>query len=389
MPEVDCIFADDFYRPDSVTCSAGHYGGRPSLGVCTEICTHRRPDPNLDQRAPKPFKPVMARMAPKLAARAIRNMAVCESCNHKVSFNQRHVHCAKCMCDRLPTWEDSKCPLGLWEQVQGKALHVEPLKYARPEDKTAHWQAWEAQNYQKPPNFRSGRTAFLICGGPSLKTLDLDLLHPFVTMGMNGSPQAHLPDYWVAMDAPTKFQPELYESVYLNPDVAKFVPYDNRRYTEVRRPEAPNRHTGIYYPSTYMVRHNSRFHWWRFFADPLIHWGRNTMVVALRLLYDLGIRRVFLLGVDFHMEPDREYAFKQRAGATHADMNNGHYIALQRKFELLQPVFLSLGYHVYNCNPDSKLTAFPFWGYHKAIKLANTEAQSCLHGTTSPALIDR
>ena len=68
-------------------------------------------------------------------------------------------------------------------------------------------------------------------------------------------------------------------------------------------------------PAVYGLNLNSGFHADRFLAEPMFTWGnqegqtdeqgnagvRSVMFVAIKLLYVLGIRHVFLLGCDFRM----------------------------------------------------------------------------------------
>jgi hypothetical protein len=357
--KVNCLYADDFYRPDSVTCAKGLYGGRPSAGICTTVCPHRRPDPNIDNRGLKPFKPVLSRMAPELARRSTRNMAVCDGCNHKIAFNQRHVRCNKASrCKAIATWQDGDCPLGLWE----RAPHQEPVKL-----KYQMGGKWLSEKVSGLLG-HSTRTAFLLAGGPSTEDLALDLLDGQHVMAMNNSHLLHKPTMWTCMDNWHDPFRGLDGSVLAQDDVMKFVPH-------YRKTKARN---------VWRVGVTERFDWWRFFSTETVMWDRSTFVVALRILYDLGFRRVFLLGVDFNMQKGKEYAMPQGTYKGHLEGNNRYYVRLQQEFELLQPVFQSLGFHVYNCNPKSLLTAFPFWGYHKALKLASAGADTCLHGTTSP-----
>jgi hypothetical protein len=361
MPEVNCLHADDFYRYDSVTCSRGLYGGRPSVGICKNVCEHRVPDPNIGNRAPKPFKPVFARMAPALAAAAVQNMQVCAGCNQMIRFQQRHVMCNKASrCKPIPTWKQDECPLGKWKRARQR--QVQTLRY-RGQDK--RWVS--ARDMVR----MTGSTVFLICGGASLRDLDLHLLDGEMTMGINNSHLAYAPRMWIALD--DLQDPKSALEVPEHDEIVKFVPLQ-------RKIDAEN---------VWRIGYAKKFEWWRFFATQHVMWGRSTMVSALRILYDLGARRVFLLGCDFKMDVGAEYAFRQGVRKGHAEANNTIYTRLQAQFELLQPVFLSLGFHVYNCNPDSRLTAFPYWGYHRAVRLAISESDQCLHGTTSLVSTDR
>ena len=96
-----------------------------------------------------------------------------------------------------------------------------------------------------------------------------------------------------------------------------------------------------------------------------------TMLLGLRILYYLGARTIYLVGSDFNMIPGKEYSFaqgKENAGASMS--NNSQYRVVNHWLcELaLDGVFRKFGTNVYNCNPNSGLTAFPFVPFNKAIE---------------------
>ena len=95
------------------------------------------------------------------------------------------------------------------------------------------------------------------------------------------------------------------------------------------------------------------------------------MLVAIRILYELGFSKVFLLGCDFTMDAGKEnYAFKQdRAGGAIRN-NNNTYRMLNERFDALQPVLLNAGMDVFNCFEGSGLKSFPFCSYEEALKAA-------------------
>jgi hypothetical protein len=94
---------------------------------------------------------------------------------------------------------------------------------------------------------------------------------------------------------------------------------------------------------------------------------RSVMLIAMKMLYYLGIRKVFLLGCDFNMSADSTYHFKQERHASSVRGNNSTYEELCHRFEQLKPIFDKLGYQVFNCNADSNLKVFPFVSFEDAI----------------------
>jgi hypothetical protein len=93
-------------------------------------------------------------------------------------------------------------------------------------------------------------------------------------------------------------------------------------------------------------------------------------MAAVRIMYLLGIRKLFLLGVDFKMNKDYHYHFEQSRHTGSVNGNNSTYKSMMKWFGEMQEQFLSLGFKVYNCNPDSALTVFPYKPFDKAIDIA-------------------
>lgn len=202
-----------------------------------------------------------------------------------------------------------------------------------------------------------GRSAFLICGGPSFDDEQAEQL-PFsaLVMAVNGYVDRVRPNLWTFVDRPHQFP----ESVWLDPTILKFSPYQLAGYA-VKEPP-----TGVSIPSPYpMVRecpttlfYHRTFDWnpARFFDEPSVMWGdmpdesdpgvRSVMFPALRILYHLGVRRVFLLGCDF----TKGYG---------PDCGKAPYFdRLNTKLNELKTVFIENDFRVLNCNPQSNCTAF-------------------------------
>lgn len=226
-------------------------------------------------------------------------------------------------------------------------------------------------------NQYKGATAFLICGGPSFAEVDHSRLRQpgILTMGVNNSVKTFRPNLWVAVDEANHFL----RSIWYDPTITKFFPQgrqldrifdsDAWAWTDRRVTDCPNvvlyqRHTGFKAET--------------FLTEPTICWGndakqgggRSVMLVAIRLLYELGIRRVFLLGADFNMQAGKSYHFDQAKSQGAANSNNATYRVLNERFTQLRPIFEQHGFHVYNCNPRSKLTAFDHVPYDRAVQLA-------------------
>jgi len=242
---------------------------------------------------------------------------------------------------------------------------------------------WDADMYK-------GRAAFLILSGPSFgdllnssiqigdKTVSVrdSLKMPgFVTMSTNNSMRSFRTDLWVGVDSPNHFM----KSIFLDPKVRKFIPFchaesklfDNEKWqeTDILVSDCPN---------VCFFRRNDVFNHEQFLTENTINWGnsqdlgggRTVMLAALRLLYYIGIRRIFLLGCDFNMSDTSKYHFEQDRTAHSMKNNNYTYEKMIERFALLKPVFERHGLEVFNCNPASKLQVFDYVSYQDAYNMA-------------------
>ena len=224
----------------------------------------------------------------------------------------------------------------------------------------------------------------LVGSGPSLKHVSQEMLdrHSCITMAinqqpwmaglwtdhvvfidgvrmLNGHPQKqHLYDGMVEVlqnEGITKWTRRVFNNrgepaINAGRNMRYFVPYYNLppeeyfRYKDVycgdlQREE---KHEGYDFENT-------------FFTSGLFHlYHVSSILPAFRIMYEMGCRRIYLLGTDFRPLQDR-------------------FIFINDRLTGLQPVFLAHGLEVLNCTRDSGLTAFPFEEFPAA-----TEPEPCL-----------
>jgi hypothetical protein len=98
------------------------------------------------------------------------------------------------------------------------------------------------------------------------------------------------------------------------------------------------------------------------------------MLVALKVLFVLGFRRVFLLGCDFRMRyGESNYAFPQERTRRIVRHNNQTYRVLNDWLSWLRPEFERERFEVRNCTPRSGLHAFPCLSFQAALELARPQ----------------
>ena len=228
----------------------------------------------------------------------------------------------------------------------------------------------------------SGKSVFLIAGGPSFASLDHSLLRqPGVcTMSINNGPKSFRPNLWTYVDPPDKWL----RSIWLDPLITKFACIRDRNKhiwdsdkwekMDVVVRDCPN--------VFYYERNADKFDAEGYLKQPTFWWGqsrdtvdefgqkagRSVFMLAVRLAHYLGFRRVYLLGVDFKMDEQHKYHFDQDKHGGSIRGNNSTYGKMQRWFEALRPHFEADGFNIYNCNEESGLTAFNFKPYAEAVK---------------------
>lgn len=224
---------------------------------------------------------------------------------------------------------------------------------------------------------------FVICGGPSLKSINFDLLRTpgVMLMTINNNAVTLLnrkitPRFSVFCDEPDSF----ISQILLNPAIQKFTPFgnhgkpmwDNEKWCSMDK--SLKKQNNI----TYFFR-NEKFMEKRWYKEASINWGlakeigdmRSTMLAAIKISYVLGFRKVYLLGCDFDMKKENSYAFNENRSDSLVRTNNKNYKILN---DDILPKLKSQGellnFFVYNCNKDSKMTAYEYISLETAVKNA-------------------
>lgn len=223
-----------------------------------------------------------------------------------------------------------------------------------------------------------GSSAFLVASGPSLKTIDLNLLNkPGIwSMTLNNAVRSHRGQASCIVDDPARFV----KSLWLDPCIMKFVPFacmekplwDNEKWEPMKIKVGDC-------PSVIAFRRNEKFMSHRFLYEDTINWGchkqwgggRSVMLAAIRILFLLGFRNIYLVGVDFEMTDDKRYHFDEGRTQSAVKNNMSTYKKMKKWWSELQPYFLAENFIVKNCNSESKLTTFPFISFEEAIKEAS------------------
>lgn len=223
-----------------------------------------------------------------------------------------------------------------------------------------------------------GASCFVTLSGPSLKTINLDLLKQpgIITYGVNNSPKVIRPNLWSCVDDPEKFM----ISVWRDPTITKIIPYwkHKKKVFDNTKWEYSEKLAGDY-PNVVYYHRNEHFVPEIFLSEPTINWGnhkkyggrRSVLMAVVKICYVLGFKKVFLLGCDFNMEIGKQnYAFDQDRSKGSVNCNNSTYQAMIERFRILRPSFEKENFFVFNCNKDSKLDVFPYVPFNDAIEIA-------------------
>lgn len=267
-------------------------------------------------------------------------------------------------------------------------------------------------------NIYRGSSLFLCCSGPSLLQHNLSLISGMPTFAVNNAPIAlrrhggFSPTFWTMTDDVGNFCASIYE----DPRILKFLPdgkvnhkiFDNNKWNRqfpsgdcfkkkkikdcpgVLYYMRPPKEREFFDANTFLQ--GDEFCWGNWaqrchcgyvrpedVKDKLCpecgerkNWGsRSCMLVAVRMAYELGFRKVFLLGCDFTMSKEEQnYAFEQERAAGAVRNNNNTYRMLNMRFDALKPVFDRAGFEVYNCFEGSGLKSFPYKPFAECVEMA-------------------
>ena len=241
-----------------------------------------------------------------------------------------------------------------------------------------------------------GGTAFLVLGGPSLQIMPLDRLaaRGVLIASYNNNPAALpppiRPHIWLHNDKPCK----MHDSLWRDPSILKFSPVREWRggdskgkYKNVRTRDRDGFHPyarkAVDLPGVIGFTRTSHFDPDRWLSEPSLNNGNckrsaarngwphiiNTMFQSLKLLWLLGFDRVYLIGADFRMDPDRPYAFAEHKSEGGVRANNEGFRKMDTMLAALAPRLVEGGMSVYNATPGSGLRAFPTIGFIEAVTM--------------------
>jgi hypothetical protein len=222
-------------------------------------------------------------------------------------------------------------------------------------------------------DFYRDRPAFLCGRGPSLEQMDLTFLNKpgVLSLALNGACELLRPTLWLVNDPPDRFT----QPYWNDPGVIKLIPREHRDVMIADGKDVKA------HAATLFFARNARFRADRFLIEPTFNIGcdvgvddglghasgRSVMLPAIKILYVLGVRRVYLLGCDFKMNPEKPYAGSDIKSERACKTNNNKFQIINARLEVLWRPFHDAGFEILNCTPGSELTAFPTIPYDEAV----------------------
>ena len=302
-------------------------------------------------------------------------LRACRLCDYIDRHHCTHKRCG-CPVAKKAMRESSDCPVRRWPDHKLQIKTLRPFESGQ--NVGGFCVNWYGHSGDALQHSLRGAPVFLVAGGPSINSLDLSLLQQrgITIAAVNQVGATHVrPHYWFSVDAPSHF----HGSIWQDPAVAKFTRHSNNRKkqsgTHGSESKAPVRDC----PNTWFIQHSFGFDPATFLTTHKPTWGgthgrqnrqtKSCMLLALRMLYWLGSRTVFLVGADFSMKPGESYAFDEPKDARAAGTNNNGFAIMDGWFNQLKPHFAAADFRVVNCTPASRITAFPRMDYRRAVDM--------------------
>lgn len=278
-------------------------------------------------------------------------LSICNSCRHLSSDKLTCLYCS-CEVEAKSSWLEQQCPMYKWPMSNNLLYRAFKSDKDIPVDLAGMYH---------------GATIFFIGCGPSLKQVDLSIFRErgLMTMAVNNIAARDIrPNMWISADTPNQF----HENIWRDPAIMKFVRRENY-YKPIRTSEFVRNCPGVFYFDI-----NEDFDVRSYLSEPTVNFGNHTnsydefgnkggrcvMLMALKILYYLGFKYIYLLGCDFEMKYEQPYAFEQGKHKGGCQSNNEKFRIINERLVALAPKFKEAGVTVKNCTPNSKLTAFEY-----------------------------
>jgi len=214
-----------------------------------------------------------------------------------------------------------------------------------------------------PDNYLLGKRCFLIGGGPSLKGFDFRILNGEITIGVNRVFEFCNCTMNYSMD-PNFSDRILQGKIDPDPNKSDEIIRKWRSYLGIKVALVPIDYKK-FEPDIYLIRRNREEGIYRTLKEGIFP-GNNSGFGALMLAILLGANPIYLLGYDFDCSFKQTHfhtGYQSKSETTDEKVYHDQLTKLEsfrKMFEKFAGRIRNLGISVYNLNPNSKLTCFPF-----------------------------
>lgn len=221
------------------------------------------------------------------------------------------------------------------------------------------------------------QSLFILGGSPTLNDENLELLKQrgILTLAINNvAAKTFHPNFWVSGDRPDCYA----ENILVDPSILKFVNMGKRDFQFRGK-------AWKYQPATLFYACREKLFTTKNFLDKdyRLCWWKNTFFIALQLAWRLGFRRIYLLGCEFKISKEKQYAWNTDLRSSEVNANKRLYSNSVRLMGEMKALFESHGFQIFNCCKTSMLVpAFGFLDLESAVKEATAvipkDVDTCL-----------
>lgn len=217
----------------------------------------------------------------------------------------------------------------------------------------------------------SGADAFLIGSSPALLDLDLRLLRaPGVfSVAINNAATIVEPQIFICMDTTKNFN----TNIFTNPRVMKFINY-SRHSEQIDGRKIRTFPNTVFFDFVVGEEGPMMSEFCRI-EGPVPFWG-STFFSAIGVLYQLGFKRIFLIGCTFDTSKS-SYAYDHHLDEDDRLKNQALYDDTVEKMKTLVPMLDDEGMSIITCQPNTSLDGIcPYVEFDEAISECSRSATS-------------
>jgi hypothetical protein len=219
---------------------------------------------------------------------------------------------------------------------------------------------WQQVNLHKKSN---GLSAFLCAGGPSLNHVNPAFLNGpnRLVFGLNNTYPTIKPDYWIGMDDPDCYDVRLFWEPF--PKIMR----GGSGYSDgLCRGFALRDLNNVMFAD--VVEHSDNMDVFNMSEKTKFIWHKNTFSIALQVIMWMGIKNIYLFGVDLNNDSndyfDGTYLTKEQR-----DSNSLLYNQLYNFLKKFKSIAEPLGYRIVSCSHGSRVNdLFEYKHYMDVIK---------------------